>query len=401
MPSVVWLLVLAANIRENNTPLRSSCGGDEPVIARLAAGATVEIRFAITAGMPCYKVVAQVNGQTQQGYVAVQAVAGQEDFERNRMAGDTTAVQVMKPEAQLRPAAGGDAMLHQAWALIQANQPREALELLEPAIEKLKLNPQAWAVAGLAAYRADHPKKALEFWDQSIALEANPHVEMLRERAQREVKHDTSGDSLLGLRVALRYEGTHVPADAARQIIAMLDEEFSRISSQLGCRAGERIVAIVQTPAAYRASMRAAEWSGGLFDGRIHVPLVDAAKIGAPTRQVLAHELVHACLTNLGSFPAWLHEGLAQRLSGETLHPAARAMVQAAIAQRAIPKLQDLSQSWSGLSTEHARLAYALAWMAVEQLEQNHGSLGLRTILASPGLMAMKTQDLNQALGLQ
>jgi len=35
------------------------------------------------------------------------------------------------------------------------------------------------------------------------------------------------------------------------------------------------------------------------------------------TRQVFAHELVHACLANIGSWPAWLHEGLAQKLSGE------------------------------------------------------------------------------------
>ena len=400
MPSALWLLMLAASIRENNTPLLASCGEGERVIARLAAGVTVEIRFAVTSGMPCYKVVTQVNGETAQGYVAVRAVAGKEEFERNRMAGDNTAVQVMKPEAKLRPAVGGDALLHRAWALIQASQPREAAELLEPALDKFKLNPQALAVAGLAAYRADNPQRALELWDQSVALEANPHVEILRERAAREVRHDQSRDSLTGLRVALRYEGTSVPAEAARQMIATLDDEFSRISSQLGCRADERIVAIVQTPAAYRASMQAAEWSGGLFDGRIHVPLMEGAKVGAATKQTFAHELVHACLANLGPFPAWLHEGLAQRLSGEALHPQARAMVQEAIAKRALPKLQDLGQNWSGLSAEHARMAYSLAWMAVEQLEQNHGALGLRTILASPGLVVLKTEQLNKSLGL-
>ena len=400
MPSVVWLVMLAASIREDHTPLRSACGPDEPVVARLDAGAVVDIRFAITSGMPCYKVTATVHGEIRQGYVAVAAVKGKEDFERNRMAGDATAVQVLKPETQIRPAAGSDAMLHKAWALIQSSQPREALELLEPAMGRLKLNPQALALAGLAAYRADNPKRATEYWEQSLALEANPHVEVLRERAIREVRHDRSGDSLHGLRVTLRYEGNALATDVARQMITVLDEEFSRIAGTLGCRADERVVAIVQTPAAYRASMLAAEWSGGFFDGRIHVPLLEGAKLGPATRQTFAHELVHACLANLGRYPAWLHEGLAQRLSGEPLHPAARAAVQAAIARRALPKLEELGQNWSGLSAEHAQMAYALAWMAVEQLETNHGGLGLRTILASPGLMEYKTQDLNKTLGL-
>lgn len=402
MPSLAWLLVLAAaNIRENNTPLRASCGTAERIITHLDAGAPVDIRFAVTADLPCYKVVAQVNGETVQGYVAVKAVAGKESFERNRMAGDNTAVQVIKPESRLQPAAGGDTVVHRAWALIQANQPREALQLLDPSLAKLKLNPQALAVAGLAAYRADQPKRAVELWEQSVALEANPHVATLLDRAQREVEHDQSSDSLLGLRVALRYEGTNVPAETARQMIATLDDEFSRISSQLGCRADERIVAIVQTPAVYRASMLAAEWSGGFFDGRIHVPLLEGPKMGAATRQTFAHELVHACLANLGPFPAWLHEGLAQRLSGEQLSPTGRALVQAAIAKRALPKLQNLGQNWSTLSAEHAQIAYSLAWMAVEQLEQNHGALGLRTILANPGLIEIKTQELNKALGLE
>ena len=35
---------------------------------------------------------------------------------------------------------------------------------------------------------------------------------------------------------------------------------------------------------------------------------------GALTRRTLAHETVHACLAALGNWPAWVHEGLAQRL---------------------------------------------------------------------------------------
>jgi hypothetical protein len=404
MPTVVWLLALAASIREDNTALRAACGPEERVVARLTAGTPVEIRFAMTAGMACYKVVAQVEGRPQLGYVAVTEVAGKEEFERNRLSGDSShnnsaTVTVLRPEIRLKPAAG-DGVLHQAWDLIEANQPRQALHLLEPALPRFRGHAQALAVAGWAAYRADNPKLALEYWEQSLALKPDAHVEVLRERARREVSHDRSGDSLQGLRVTLRYEGTAVPAERAREMTQALDEEFSRIASQLGCRAEERVVAIVQTPAAYRASSAAAEWSGGYYDGRIHVPLLEGAQLGPNTRRTFAHELVHACLANLGKYPAWLHEGLAQRLSGEALAPAMRALVKEAITQKALPRLEELGQNWSGLSAEHARMAYALSWLAAEKLEQEKGAVGLRTILANPAVLESVTRELNQALGL-
>ena len=399
MPTFVWLLALAANIRENNTPLRGSCGPDEAIIAKLPAGATVDIRFALTTTMACYKVVAQVDGQPKIGYVAQADIAGKDDFERQRLAGDASTVQVIRPEARLKPA-GGDTTLQRAWDLIGSNQPREALGLIEPALPRFKANSQAFALAGLAAYRADNPKLALEYWEQSLALQPDPNVEVLRERARREVSHDKSSDSLQGLRVTLRYEGTSMPADTARQMTAVLDEEFSRIAAQLGCRADERVVAIVQTPAAYRASSLAAEWSGGFYDGRIHVPLLEGAQLGPATRRTFAHELVHACLANLGKYPAWLHEGLAQRLSGEGLAVSTRALVQEAIALKSVPRLEQLGQNWSGLSADHARMAYALAWMAAEKIEQEKGAVGIRTILANPAVLESVTRELNKSLGL-
>ena len=64
----------------------------------------------------------------------------------------------------------------------------------------------------------------------------------------------------------MRYEAGAIGADTAREIVAVLDREFARISSELGCVAEERIVAIAQSPEAYRKTTDAAEWSGGQFE---------------------------------------------------------------------------------------------------------------------------------------
>src|SRR6185369_16932074 len=105
--------------------------------------------------------------------------------------------------------------------------------------------------------------------------------------------------------------------NSAREMLATLDQEFFRISGQLGCKAEEKIVAIAQSRSAYRKTTDAAEWNGGQFDGRIRVPVYDGQAMDASMRRALAHETTHACLSMLGKWPSWFHEGLAQRLSGD------------------------------------------------------------------------------------
>ena len=102
------------------------------------------------------------------------------------------------------------------------------------------------------------------------------------ERVKREADADHSGDKLFGVHIALRYEGQALPADTARAILATLDEDYSRIAAQLGCTADERIVAIVQSREAYLRSTGAAEWSGGQYDGRIHIAWTDGRKLAPP-----------------------------------------------------------------------------------------------------------------------
>jgi hypothetical protein len=394
-----WLFLwAAATIREEGAPLRAVCAPDEPPVAKLAAGTPVVIRFSLTAAMPCYKVTVGTGAGAQTGYVPMAAVDNRAGEQARAAAGGlgiTAAPPPMPPALK----ATSDA-LEKPWALIQANQPREALALLEAHLRKAPKDAMALAMAGYASLRADQARVAVDYLEQSLAIQANPDIERLRERALREAKNDRSQDQLHGLRVTLRYEGMNVPADVARAMTAALDDEFARIAQALGCRSDEKIAAVVQTPDAYRATTAAVEWSGGHYDGRIHVPLLEGARIGPVTRRTFAHELVHACLAHLGAYPAWLHEGLAQKLSGEVLDDGRRAMVESAIRAKAVPPLEQIGQSWAGLNAAQARLAYALALAAVEKLDQQHASVGWRTLLTQPSLLAAATTGVNRQLGL-
>jgi tetratricopeptide (TPR) repeat protein len=398
------LLLFAVITNQDSLALRSGCEADDGVVATLPLATRVEVQFAIADGSNCFKVVARVNGQPMAGYLPGAALSGLEEFERGRRnARDGGDVQFLAPVETLRQSialSGKQPVLAQVAQLIEANQPRRALELIEPQLQKQRGNADAFFLAGLAAYRSDELRTALDYWKQSLELKPNETLAAFYHRAEREAANDRSSQTLYGMRVLLRYEDQVVSPDLARQMVGVLDQELTRISAELGCHAEERVVAIVQSREAYFKSTDAAEWSGGQYDGRIRVPLPESG-IGSETRRVFGHEIVHACLAAVpGNWPAWFQEGMAQKLSGDSLSPAAMGLIHRMAAAHALPRLENVGQSWSRMSTQHARIAYALALAAVDLLYESYGSGGVRNLLQNPDRLQAFTAELDKRLGL-
>jgi hypothetical protein len=283
--------------------------------------------------------------------------------------------------------------------LIESSQPAKALELLQAELRKKK-DPSLLTLAGIAAWRSDDSRLALEYWRGALDLEPNPALENLIHRVERETKGDQSTEKLIGMRVVLRYESGTVPVETARQMLGALDEEYARIAAQLGCHPEERVTAIVQSREAYRKTTDAAEWNGGQYDGRIRVPVAAGQGVDAALRRTLAHETTHACLSMLGRWPAWLQEGLAQKLSGDTLTPAMLARIAAMSAGKKLPKLENLGQDWSRLDTNHALVAYALSLAAVEMFYKDYAQYGIGNLMRNPERLAQITAELDKRLGL-
>jgi tetratricopeptide (TPR) repeat protein len=404
----VLFFVAAMAVRRDQTPLRSGCGSEDRIVTSLAAGTPVDVRFRLSDGSDCFKVAATIDGQDVLGYVPASALTGLERYEQERSrAASVEVLRALSPvvtETKKATAQTGDPALDRAQQLLDANQPAQALDQMQVAVRRHPRDPNALILAGLAAYRADQLRPALDYWKQALEIAPDERLSAIYERVKREADSDRSGDKLLGIHVALRYEGQALPADTARAILATLDDDYSRIAAQLGCTSDERIVAIVQSREAYLRSTGAAEWSGGQYDGRIHLAWTDGSQVGPQMQRALAHELVHACLTSIPSgsapWPAWLQEGLAQKLSGDTLPAPVREQLRQLAATHAIPKLENLRQNWSQMSTQNALAAYSLALAAADALYDNYASYGIRNILNNPVTLPRITADLDGKLGL-
>jgi hypothetical protein len=392
------LLFLAIAVRHDHTALRNGCATDTDTIVSLSAGASVTIRFALSGEeVPCYKVAVEQNGKIVEGYLSADQIDGLGEFDQQRREASwvsQTEVRNALPAMTVKTGAAAEAS-----RLIEASQPVKALQILEKELPNSR-DPNLFALAGFAAWRADDAKLALDYWKTSLSIAPNANLEQIYQRVAREAAGDQSTEKLIGMRVALRYDAAAVPVETARQMLAVLDQEFTRISGELGCNAEERIVAIVQSREAYRKTVDVAEWNAGQFDGRIRVPVVTDAAMDASMRRVFAHETVHACLAMIGRWPAWFHEGLAQKLSGDMVNAATRAQIAAEAQAGKLPRLENLGQDWSRLDTTHAVLAYAESLEAVDVFYENNPQLGIKNLLRNPDRLAAITADLDRRLGL-
>jgi hypothetical protein len=405
MPGTIAILFAITVARD--AAMRPSCDASETAVATVPAGTAVEIRFSVSDGSNCYKIAANVEGKTIVGYVNGSALSDTNAFDKQRQGGvslDSSRQEGSFPApVETKAAISGirvDPRQSAIVELLNSHEPGRALERAEVLLKIKPRDPNLLALASVAAYQNDDIRRALEYCKDELSLGGDNGLTGFCGKVDRESKADRSGEKLYGLRVALRYEGEALPADVARNMIAVLDEELIRVSEQLGCQTKERIAAIVQSRESYLRTTNAAEWSGGLYDGRIHVSLSEGEKLGPATHRALAHEIVHACLANIGSFPAWLHEGLAQKLSGDALSSGARQQLRSVIGSGAVPKLENISQNWSSMSAENARIAYNLALAAADALFENYASYGIRNLLHNPQMLQQITSGLDKALGL-
>ena len=404
MTALLSLVLMVVAVKQPDTPLRDGCSADSETVAVLNVGSPVKVRYALAGeSIPCYKVTVETGGKALDGFLPASAISGLDEFEKGlRDAGWSDPAQMLSALRASVPMASlgaPGAATSQAAALIEASQPSRALELLENELRK-KSDPTMLALAGVAAWKSDDAQRALVYWKDSLELQPNSELERLYKRIEKETAGDQSTAKLYGLRVLLRYDANLVPVETARQMVAALDQEFSRISDALGCTAAERLVAIVQSREAYHKSTDAAEWNGGQFDGRIRVPVAASQGMDAALLRIFAHESTHACLSMMGRWPAWLQEGLAQKFSGDVLSPALRAKLEKMTRDGKLPRLENLHQDWSRLDTDHAVAAYAMSLAAVELFYENYAGYGVRNLISNPEKLASITADLDRRLGL-
>jgi len=303
------------------------------------------------------------------------------------------------------PGNDANAVMQQGVAALDAKRFGDALDAFTRVSKLAPKDPSACVGAGIAATRLGRNEEAETWFERALELEPrltvasqwlgelqyrdgrlkdavatyetaltfSPQAEALERRLGEWRKESQLQDRFYesrGAHFAVLFEG---PADEAlaRRVVERLEQAYWRIGGILTAYPSKPITVVLYTTEQFRDITRMPAWTAAAYDGRIRVPIKGALADIDQLDRVLAHEFVHAVVAMLGgrNVPVWMNEGLAVTFEEGGSEQADAVLARA----RTRPALQDLHGSFSGLSEEHARVAYAISAVAVKRMVDLRG----------------------------
>jgi tetratricopeptide (TPR) repeat protein len=259
---------------------------------------------------------------------------------------------------------------------------QKAEDLLLACLEIDRKSQWTYFLLGETYYRQEKLSQAISQWSEGLQLGPNEMIENRLEKARRESGVHNELGELKSAHFILRYDTRASDYQLGEQMLAALEDLYRRLSNELTSQAPETVAVILYPDKAYFDVTRAPGWTGGVFDGKIRIPVKGLYSITSELKATLAHELTHcfvAALPGRGS-PVWFLEGVAQIEAGASGAKDKKALAQLQKANRLIP-LGELRGSWMNLPTGTANLAYAEALSGVEYLVDRFGRSAIRSLL--------------------
>ncbi|MBI5445129.1 MAG: hypothetical protein HY900_28455 [Deltaproteobacteria bacterium] len=272
-----------------------------------------------------------------------------------------------------------------AWAVDDRNRAREGAasshgEEVKRRIDRAaEVDPEcaeAFLVLGDVEYENQRLDEARRAWLKAKGLQ--PGLEGLRERLERlgrEYTAEVGMKSAHGYDFIVRYEEA-VSSALGFDVAESLREAKRAVGQVFDYWPERRIVVLVYTMETYRrVAAGAPEWSAGLYDGKIRIPVPDSSADIRHVQAIIWHEYTHAVVHDLGGgrCPLWLNEGLAEfqsaRFSGRDALGAVR---QLAGEGRLVP-WKSLDGRFRSASAGAAAQAYDEAHSVVAYLAETYG----------------------------
>jgi tetratricopeptide (TPR) repeat protein len=247
----------------------------------------------------------------------------------------------------------------------------DAVRSLKRALELSPRLTDAAKLLGEIQYSVGDVDEAIRSYEH--ALSQRPGDLEMRERLEAWRKESSVHRGLTQRndgRFSIVFEG-RTDSELAERAVATLDAAYWRIARAIGAFPPNSITVTLYTEQQFRDLTRAPEWSSGLYDGRIRIPVKGARQNLRQFDRVLAHELTHAMVTSLAprGVPAWLHEGLASFFEPQDTASAVKVLS----VTGPVP-VDVLLQGFSRLDQRQAAAAYAESLLLADVLMRRAGT---------------------------
>lgn len=207
-----------------------------------------------------------------------------------------------------------DIGLKLAAALQKTENSSAAIVTLQDLASRVPDNTELHAALGRLLYRAGQFDESIYHLKQAHELNPADHeITDLLEKLKREVSVEE---------ITLNYTGLHFNLTCpdsfssawAEEVLSLLEDAYETVGQQLEFYPNQRSQVLILQTDAFRKVHDLPEWAGGLYDGKIRLPVPAKNTRPAAIKGAIMHEYTHHVihLISSGNCPIWLNEGLAQ-----------------------------------------------------------------------------------------
>jgi tetratricopeptide (TPR) repeat protein len=230
------------------------------------------------------------------------------------------------------------------------------------------------ALGEVYLHDGDRPR-ALEMLHRAREAGAGgPELAALVDRLEREVdaEWDFAAMENRHFRVTFAEGENRV---AAQLVLDGLEDARNDIAAKFFAVPSSVTEVVLYAAQDFHAITKTPDWAGGAYDGRIKVPVrgLEANDPGLP--RLLRHEFMHRVAAEISNnrCPVWLSEGLAV-WAEEDQEGERRTWAEETVRGGPLFRLEQLSDSLTGLPSDRAQIAYAQSYLAVRELIDRYGA---------------------------
>ncbi|HUJ19800.1 MAG TPA: tetratricopeptide repeat protein [Nitrospirota bacterium] len=264
------------------------------------------------------------------------------------------------------------------------------------------ISPNSWETyqwLGEVHYRQDNLEEAAQDWER--AAELNPSSSEVRARLERiRREHQTEKDFNRDVtsHFLVKYEGRE-KIEAGKIVLRILEDAYGEVGRGLAYYPDREIQVILYSSQQFQEVTDAPGWSGGIFDGKIRIPIGGIEKETPGLRKLLFHEYTHAVVRSIvPRCPTWINEGLAQYFEGREIDAHQREIMRRMAQSGKLPSLSDLEGSFMSLNNDQAFYAYLFSLSSIRYAVDTFGMYRVKMVLEQLGSGADTGKAIDKAL---
>jgi tetratricopeptide (TPR) repeat protein len=249
---------------------------------------------------------------------------------------------------------------------------QRANEYFEKALEFNANDFAARKALAISYYKLDDLKKSIEHAGKGLSLVADPELQALFDRLSKERNTQRNFIEESTAHFKVLFDG-YEHGNIDRKVVGILEDAYRLVGQEMDYFPAAPISVVLNTGSDFFDVTRAPHWSGGVYDGKIRIPIRGSEGQGDLLKKVLFHEYTHAVVHSITDrCPSWIDEGLAEYFSTDNRQKIGQL----------IP-LQKIENTFLGLSNKNVPIAYQESYSAVSFLIEKYGMYRMKEMLES------------------